>query len=72
MLEYALATEKWCTHIRNADKPAGLLFSSFELIREIWSDAGGFWYQKPEADHVIAAEQPTQAATANQPQSTAA
>jgi DNA-binding MarR family transcriptional regulator len=69
VLEYALATENWCTLIRNARTPGGLLYSQFEPISEQWSDAGGFWYETPVA---VAAQQPSPDAAAQPPTAAAA
>jgi hypothetical protein len=55
VLEYALVTESWCTHLRNADKPAGLLFSTFEDIRQSWLDHGGYHLNAPDPDFVPSA-----------------
>jgi hypothetical protein len=63
VLEYALCTESWCSLLKKADAPAGLLFKHFEAIRQGWLDEGGFFFGplKPED-----AQQSTQDAAANQ------
>jgi hypothetical protein len=55
VLEYALVTESWCTLLRNADTPAGLLFSTFEGIRQSWLDDGGYHLSAPDPDFVPSA-----------------
>jgi hypothetical protein len=62
-LEYGLATESWCTMLKKADAPAGLLFRCFERIRQGWLDEGGYFYPAPQPETEANAEQATQDAS---------